>query len=185
MGIANIITGRDITGTEQQILVTTDSDALTVGDAAAFPMTSHALQYEFNEFTYERTRGNTSRVLMAATSVSASTAVTVTNYGRGIIAWADITSGLPPGSASTTFALKVQAVSPVGTNRWVTLATTTARSVSGIVACAVGPALTETSGVAYAQANRLVPRDVRILASISSAAASFGCVLALGLSTIK
>lgn len=140
---------------------------------------------EFNETDNDLVRGNTDQVLLAATSVSASTAVTATNYGRGIIAYMEITSGLPPGSASVTIALKVQAVSPVGTSRFVTLATTTAKSVSGITALAIGPGLTETAGVAYSQANRLVPRNIRILASISSAAASFGCVLALGLSTIK
>jgi len=142
-------------------------------------------QLQFNETDNELVRGNTDQVLMAATSISASTAITATNFGSGVIAWAEITSGLPPGSASVTFALKVQAISPVGSGRYVTLAATTARSASGIVAVAVGPALTETSGAAYAQANRLVPRNIRILASISSGAASFGMMLAIGLSTIR
>lgn len=143
------------------------------------------LEYEQSAGTWQFVRANFDQTILAATSVSASTAVTATCFGSGIIAWAEITSGLPPGSASVTFALKVQAISPVGTNRFVTLAATTARSASGIVAVAVAPALTETSGAAYAQSNRLVPRNFRVLASISSAAASFGCVLALGLSQIK
>lgn len=133
----------------------------------------------------ELVRGTFDQVILAATSVSASTAVLATNYGRGIIAWMEVTSGLPPGSASVTIALKVQMVSPVGTSRFITLASSTAKSVSGITAVAVGLGLTESTGVAYASANRLVPRNLRILASISSAAASFGCVLALGLTIIK
>lgn len=153
--------------------------------ATALGNVVHNQNLEFNETDHEFTRGNTNQTLLAATSVSASTAVTATCFGRGIIAWAEITSGLPPGSASVTFALKVQAISPVGSNRFVTLAASSARSASGIVAVAVAPALTETAGIAYAQANRLVPRNIRILASISSGAASFGMVLALGLSTIK
>lgn len=140
---------------------------------------------EYNESTFDLARGNNDQVLLASTSISASTAILATCYGSGVIAWAEVTSGLPPGSASVTFALKVQMVSPVGTNRFVTLASSVGKSVSGIVAVAVGIGLTETSGVAYAQASRLVPRNLRILASISSGASSFGMVLALGMSTIK
>lgn len=142
---------------------------------------------EYNGSAYEHVRANFDEVLMAASSVSASTAVTATCFGSGIIAWAEITSGLPPGSASVTFALKVQAIAPVGTNRFVTLARTNGSlSSTGIVAVMVGPGLfSESTGASYAQASRVVPRNIRILASISSGAASFGMVLALGLSQIK
>lgn len=156
----------------------------SIPGAAPGQLGSSAL-LDYNETSFELVRGNTDQVLMAATSVSASTAVTATNFGTGIIAWAELTSGIPPGSASVTFALKVQAVAPVGTNRFVTIGSTLVRSASGIVALALHPAFpTSLSSAAYAQIPALVPRNIRILASISSGAASFGMVLALGLSTI-
>lgn len=145
-------------------------------------------QMEYNGSDNDLMRGNVDQILMDATSISASTAVTATNFGRSIIAWAEITSGLPPGSASTTFALKVQAVAPVGTNRFLTIGSTLVRSASGIVALAISPHFpftTSLSSGAFAQITAIVPRNIRILASISTAAASFGMVLALGLSTIK
>lgn len=189
MGLINQVAGRDMSGREQPVLVTplAEHGSASLVAAAALPVVTQAMnaEYDASAGAWNHVRGNFDQTLLAATSVSASTAVTATNFGRGIIAYMECTSGIPPGSASVTIALKVQAVSPVGTNRFVTLASTAARSVSGIVACAVGPGLTETSGVAYAQTNRLVPRNIRILASISSGAASFGMVLALGLSTIK
>ena len=136
---------------------------------------------QYNGTAYETMKGNTSQVLMAASSVSASTAVTVTNTnGRGILAWMEITSGLPPGSASVTVALKVQMVAPVGTNRFKTLATTGALSASGSYAIAIYPGMSSTAVTGVSFNAGIVPRDIRILASISSGAASFGCVMALG-----
>lgn len=138
---------------------------------------------QYNGTAFESMRGNTSQVLLAAASVSASTAVTVTNFNsKGIMAWMEITSGLPPGSASVTVALKVQAVAPVGTNRFKTLATTGALSASGSFAVAIYPGMSSTAVTGVSFNAGIVPRDLRILVSISSGAASFGCVMALGVS---
>ena len=145
-----------------------------------------ACNLQYNGTAFEALKGNTSQTIMAASSVSASTAVLVTNTnGRGIIAWMEITSGLPPGSASVTIALKVQMVAPVGTNRFKTLATSGPGSASGSFAVAIYPGMSSTAVTGVSFNAGIVPRDLRILASISSAAASFGCVMALGVSFLS
>jgi hypothetical protein len=126
---------------------------------------------------------NQSIALLAATSVSASTAISITNFNAtGIRAYMNVTGNFPPGSASTTIALKIQAVAPDGTN--VLLGGSTAKSVSGMTTVSIYRGATESTGIATSQFNRLLSRNMRILASISTAAASFGCILTLGIDWI-
>jgi hypothetical protein len=129
---------------------------------------------------------NQVQVHLSNVSLSASTAVSITNWAnRGIIAWLECTSGIPPGSSSVTFALKVQAVAPVGTNRYLTLATSGAKSASGAYAVVIYPGISSTAVTNMAFNAGVVPRDLRLLVSISSGAASFGCVMSLASSFLK
>ena len=177
------IVGTDLSGTDVPVLAPPTNNSLSVSGLAAQPLATHGLNYEFNETNWEFIRGNTNKVLLAATSVSASTAISVTNFNaRGVIGFMNVTGNFPPGSASTTIALKIQAVAPDGTN--VLLGGTTAKSISGMSTLSIYPGLSESSGITTSRFNMICPRNLRILASISTAAASFGCVLTLGLSFV-
>jgi hypothetical protein len=173
------VTGYDISGTEMPALAPTMSNSLSVTGAVGNPFAVSGLNYGYNGANWEFVRTNVSTALLAASSVSASTAISVTNYNaRGIRVYMNVTGNFPPGSASTTIALKIQAVAPDGTN--VLLGGSTAKSVSGMTTVSVFPGATESTGIATSQFNKLLSRNMRILASISTAAASFGCVLTLG-----
>jgi hypothetical protein len=121
-------------------------------------------------------------VAMPATSLSASTAIAITNWNaQGIIAFMNITSAFP-GSASTTYCLKIKAVSPLSTGATVVLGACTPRSSSGqsvlmlapgiqVFSATTGPISTFSIGV---------PRDIQIVASASLGATSKEVVLSLG-----
>ena len=129
---------------------------------------------------------NTGDTLMAATSISASTAISVTNfYGRGIYAYMNITSAFP-GSGSTTLALKVRTIPPNATASAVTIAATAARSASGMVVLCVYPGLSTGSNSSYAitTSGLPLPKDFQILASYSSAAASAALTVSIGMHVI-
>lgn len=177
------ITGVDISGTEMPVLAPITSNSLSVTGAVGNPIASSALGYQYNETNWEFFRGNTNQVLLASTSVSASTAISVTNYNAcGIMAFMNVTGNFPPGSASTTIALKIQAVAPDGTN--VLLGGSTAKSVSGMTTVSIHPGLSESTGISTSYFNRVLPRSLRVLASISTAAASVGFLLTLGISFV-
>ena len=125
------------------------------------------------------------QIIMAATSLSASTAVPVTNWtGRGIMAFMNVSSAFPV-SASTTYCLKVKAVDPTGPgNTYVTLGAATPRSASGVSTVCVYPGITVSAGV-NCQVNMACPRDLVIVASLSTGATSKEVVLSLGMMIIK
>lgn len=119
-------------------------------------------------------------VLMASTSLSAGTAIAVTNFGaRGILAFMNITSGFP-GSASVTYCLKVKAVSPLSVGATVVLAAATPRSASGQSTVMIYPGIAASAGV-NCQVNCALPRDLQIVASASLGATSKEVVLSLGM----
>jgi hypothetical protein len=146
----------------------------------------------FNETTSDLQRGNTDLVLMASSSLSASTAIAVTNFnGRGIFAYMNITSAFP-GSASTTWALKLKAIQPNATASAVTLAACFPASASGAYVLCVYPGASKAtaSGSTSAQANLAVaslpvPRNFQIVASLSTGATSKEVVMSLGLTIIN
>lgn len=142
----------------------------------------------YNGTTFDFARGNTSQVLMAASSISASTAISVTNFnGRGMYAFMNITSAFP-GSGSTTLALKVKFIPPNASSSAVTMVASAAQSASGMTVLCVYPGLTTGSGSAATNVTTLglpLPRDFQIVASYSSAAASAALTVSLGLSVIK
>lgn len=123
-------------------------------------------------------------VLMASTSLSASTAIAVTNFcARGIMAFMNITSAFP-GSASTTYALKVKAVSPLSVGATVVLAAATPRSASGQSTVMIYPGIAASAGV-NCQVNCVLPRDIQIVASASLGATSKEVVLSLGMMFLR
>ena len=177
------IAATDLSGTDVPVLAPPTNNSLSVSGLAAQPLATHGLNYEYNETNWEFIRGNTNQAILAASSVSASTAISVTNFNaRGVIAFMNVTGNFPPGSASTTIALKIQAVAPDGTN--VLIIGSTAKSISGMTTVSIYPGLSDTAGVSTNRFNMICPRNLRVLASISTAAASFGCVLTLGLSFV-
>lgn len=132
---------------------------------------------------------NTGDVLLAAASISASTAISVTNFdGTGIYAYMNVVSGMPPGSASVTIALKIKSIPPNATASAVTIASTPVVSATGTVVLCMYPGAAAGSGSAAAlvtTCGRPLPRDFQVVASISSGAASFGCVVSLGMHVIR
>lgn len=131
---------------------------------------------------------NTGDVLMAAASISASTAISVTNFNcTGAYVYMNVVSGMPPGSASVTIALKIKSVPPNQTASAVTLAATPVASATGTIVLCMYPGAIAGSGSAAAlvtTCGRPLPRDFQVVASISSGAASFGCVVSLGIHPI-
>jgi hypothetical protein len=149
-------------------------------------MSQNTIQYYPNESGGEvPVFGNRAGViLMAATSLSASTAIPVTNWnGRGIMAFMNITSAFP-GSASTTYALKVRAVNPLSAGTYVVLGSATPRSASGVSTVTIYPGIAASAGP-NAQINMCVPRDIQIVASLSTGATSKEVVLSLGMMIIN
>jgi hypothetical protein len=137
----------------------------------------------FNPAIDEFGRGlEQSVVAMPSSSLSASTAIPITNPGfPGIMAFMNITSAFP-GSASTTYALKIKAVSPLSVGATVVLGNCTPRSASGqsvlvlypgcqVFSATTGPISTFSIGV---------PRDIQIVASLSAGATSKEVVMSIG-----
>ena len=123
-------------------------------------------------------------IIMASTSLSASTAVPVTNWtGRGIMAFMNITSAFPV-SASTTYALKVKAIDPTAANSFVTIGAATPRSASGVSTVTIYPGIAVSAGV-NCQVNMVCPRDIVIVASLSTGATSKEVVMSLGMMILK
>lgn len=173
MGLINRIAGHNLSGDERVALVTPQSNSLSVDTVApAFPIASHALGYQWNETNWEFSRGNTSGTVRTSSSASATyTGSDLTNYNaRGVLVFTNITQ--LPGSASTTWATKVQAKDPVG-GGYIVIASGPARSASGLAALMVYPGISESSG-ALSKVNSAVPRDFRVLVSLSTGAANAG-----------
>lgn len=142
---------------------------------------------DYNGTTFDLRRGNLSQVLMASSSISASTAISVTNFNaRGIYAYMNITSAFP-GSGSTTLALKIKAIPPNATASTMTIAAVAARSASGQVAICMYPGAIAGSASADAlitTSGRPVPRDFQVVASYSSALANPALTLSIGMHVI-
>lgn len=134
---------------------------------------------QFNETDQEFVRANTAQQLMASSSISAATAIAVTNYnGRGIMAFMTITTAFP-GSASLTYTLKVKAVNP-DTSATIVLGAAAARSASGVSILTIYPGIAASAG-ANAQVNMAVPRNLQVVASMSAAVASTNVAMSLGM----
>lgn len=116
---------------------------------------------------------------MAASSLSASTAISITNTNyAGIFAWMNVTSAFP-GSASTTYTLKIKAVSPLSAGATIIIGAAAARSTSGMSSLVIYPGILNSAG-ANAQVSMVLPRELQIVASLSSGATSKEVVLSLG-----
>lgn len=139
--------------------------------------------------TYELARNNFDQVLMASTSLSASTAIAAINHnGRGIMAFMNITSAFP-GSASTTYTLKIKAIQPNATASAVTICAAPPASVSGAyVLClypgAVKPTVSISGAANVAIFGGPCPRNFQVVASLSSGATSKEVVMSLGLTIL-
>jgi len=144
------------------------------------------LLYNESADTFVVGRANQSRVLMASTSISASTAVAFTNHNaRGVVAFMSISSAFP-GSGSTTYTLKVKMTDPASGNV-VTLAAAPPRSASGTDALVVYPgaiAGSASAGATVTRSGMPAPRDITVTASLSSGATSKEVVMSLGIMTI-
>lgn len=139
----------------------------------------------YNGSGYEMVRQNTAHVLMTSRSLSASTAISVTNFNaRGLIAFMNITSGFPT-SGSTTYALKVKMIPPNSTASAVTIAASPPRSASGMVTLVVYPGVTIGSasgaGTLTTYSGFPLPRDIQVVASASLGATSNTVVMSLGM----
>jgi hypothetical protein len=128
---------------------------------------------------------------MASSSLSASTAISVTNFaGRGAFFFMNITSAFP-GSASTTYALKVKMSMPNATASSVTLAAMTPASASGAYVLCVYPGALRSSTAPSASTNALMavfgcplPANFTVMVSLSTGATSKEVVMSLGMTTI-
>jgi hypothetical protein len=126
--------------------------------------------------------GSFNETIMASSSLSASTAITVTNNNfKGLTAYMRITSAFP-GSASTTYALKVYAV-PVTGGSNILIGGATPRSASGVSSVTVYPGITVSAGV-NAQVSMALPRDLSIVASLSTGATSKEDIMSLAMTWI-
>lgn len=131
---------------------------------------------------------NTADVLMASSSISATTAIAVTNFNaRGAYVFMNITSAFP-GSGSTTLALKVKALAPgLVTASAASIAAVPAVSASGMTVLCVYPGAIAGSSSAVAgvtTVGRPIPRDFLVVASYSSAAASAALTVSIGIQPI-
>lgn len=137
-------------------------------------------ELDYNETTFDLRRNNISKVLRANSTASASVTITDTNYdARGLLVFFNIAT--LPGSASTTFALKVQAIDPV-TSATYLLCGQAARSATGMSTLLIYPGATAAANSATSMS---VPRNIQFLISMSSAAASKGATLSLGVQYLK
>lgn len=126
----------------------------------------------------------TSTVLMASSSLSASTAISVTNfYGRGAMFFMNITSAFP-GSASTTYTLKIKTAMPNATASSAVLCACSPRSASGAVVLVVYPGAALTQGAALTVAGFPLPLNFTVVASLSTGATSKEVVMSLGMTTL-
>lgn len=131
------------------------------------------------------------RILMPSTSLSASTAISVTNFaGRGAIFFMNITSAFP-GSSSSTVALKVKIVQPNALLSAVTIAACTPTSVSGVSVLVCYPGALRSSTAPSVSTNAALyvmgcplPANFSVVASFSSGATSKEVVMSLGMTTI-
>lgn len=139
------------------------------------------IQVVYNESSYETLRGNTGFQLRAALTASANVTIgPITNINAsGGYFWLDIAS--LPGSASTTIALKIQATNPV-TGRFITIGGLAARGTSGNAAVVIYPGIAASAGSALAQVNMVLPRNLQVIASLSTGATSKDCVFSIGMS---
>lgn len=124
--------------------------------------------------------GNTSAELRAALTASATLTLGpyTTRDHTGAIFMLDITQ--VPGSASTTVALKLQALNPASGGRPMTVATLAARGTSGVSALVVYPGVTPSAGSALAQVSFPLPKQYQLIASFSTGATSKDVVFSLG-----
>lgn len=137
---------------------------------------------QFDGTDHEFRRGNIAQTLLASTSVSASTAISVTNHNaRGIMAFMNISTGFPV-SASLTYTLKIKAIDPV-TSATVVLGGAAARSASGLSTLVIYPGIATSAG-ANAQVSLAVPRNIQVVASMSAAVASTNVALSLGMMSL-
>ena len=126
-------------------------------------------------FTLREANQTAETILAASTLLTASTAVTINNIGcRGGLFILDVTE--LPASASTTIALKINLVDPVGL-RTATLASRAAISTTGQAILMVYPGVSASAG-GVAQ---VLPRTFSTKLSISSAATNKSCILSLSM----
>ena len=141
----------------------------------------------WNGSAFESLRGNTAEILMASSSLSASTAIAVTNFsGRGIYAYMNITSAFPA-SGSTTYTLKVKTIPPNATASGTTIAACPPRSASGMTTLCIYPGAvvgSNSAGTAITHSGFPLPRDFRVVASLSSGATSKEVVMSIGIHVI-
>ena len=157
-----------------------------VPDEALGPIGS-TCNLQYNGSGYEAVRQNLSQILMAATSLSASTSIDVTSFnGRGIYAYMNITSAFP-GSGSTTYTLKVKTIPPNASASGSVIAACPPRSASGMTTLCIYPGATvgsNSAGTAITHSGFPLPRDFRVVASLSSGATSKEVVMSLGMHII-
>ena len=135
---------------------------------------------DYNETTFDYHRNNIAKTLRADATASASVTIPDTNYdARGLIAFFNIAT--LPGSASTTYALKIQAIDPV-TSATYNLCTQAARSATGMTTLVLYPGM---ASAANSSTSVCVPRNIQFRISMSSAAASNGSTLSLGVQYLK
>lgn len=153
------------------------------GNATAVGPTTNDQNLLFNETTWDPARNNTTQILMAASSLSASTAISITNFnGRGIFAIMNISSAFP-GSASTTYALKIRVSNPLSAGSTIVLGSATPRSASGVSTLCIYPGIAASAGP-NAQVSMGCPRDLQIVASLSTGATSKEVVMSLAVMTL-
>ena len=157
-----------------------------VADEALGPIGS-SVQLAYNGATMDAVRTNTSLFNMASTSLTASTAISVTNYNaRGCYAYMNITT-LAAASGSTTWTLKIKITPPNADTSAVTICAAPPRSATGMTVLCVYPGAvvgSNSAGTAITHSGFPLPRDFQIVASLSSGATSKGCTMTLGLHLI-
>lgn len=129
----------------------------------------------YNESAYDMMRANTSFLIVAPRSYSASVAVPCVNVNhRGVFVHTNITQ--LPGSGSTTWATKIKAWDQFqggASGTLLTIAAAAPRSASGIATLICYPGVSETSG-ALTRINSPLPRNFYVVASLSTGAANAG-----------
>lgn len=144
--------------------------------AGAVP--SAPLTYDPVGDAFDLQRSNHNVSLRAALTASANVTLTTTNVNsRGAIFFFDIAS--LPGSGSTTLALKVQMVDPVG-GRAAIIAAGVARSATGMTTLVVHPEVLSAVS-ATKVTNFVLPRNVQCYVSQSSGATSKDVVWSIGM----
>lgn len=130
-----------------------------------------------DQFTVREGNQTSQTLLAVGTILSASTAVTVTNFGcRGAIFTLDIASF--PGSASTTVALKINVIGPGA--RTQTIATRATLSTSGMSVLVVYPGISASAGGVSSP----LPKTFSVQLSLSTGATSKEVALSLGMMRI-